>query len=702
MTIATEKIKPESSRWTLVRFSPVRDVAQTFAEVSEDVFEATWPLDAPIYDLQFAEDVGFPLTRVDSATNNGEWSYDEETGVIRVVLTGATLEELQAEVLLAYYYLFYCSHPQGDFPYYEDPDDVGSTIRNWRGRLQSDPVIESQFSDILSGVFSISNSTFSILNIDRDFEQFLGEDDSFYLRDVTAWLFINGEKQRTFTGKVASLTIGSEVALNVLDSFTKLDTDAWMGDEADDVLVPTSAAPDDIGKPIPLLIAGNSFYQKNDATDVYVDSTEAGEWIDGLPAVCTDYTPNGEFAIYNREWTLCRALDSLATQTFGTLVRATAIDSFDAAFQFSSYTNLRIGDTLHWVDGVDPEWGRIVALGNFTYSGLAYNVRVTTTGSSPPVASASSVVTPQKCLSLWVEGAESDKQTQFDLVYLYQTQTYTITEDALASGHTLIRVTLADNMESDVNIALADVVDPTRMKLKYSIRTTTTLTDLKHATVLESMIESANIATDSASFTQANSDLIENVAFMIPYRDETSFSTYRKYVTDLLAGTLGYVSLNGDDEAVYQLLDVISAGDLKDENITLGDGLQANIEYQDIVSAITPDNQHLPFIGTKTLTKYTSRRAQVLHGVTNEIQMQHVMETVAPIRIQSIVALRGERRVLYTYESATDDIDTLLGQDVTVESPGVLGGSGTESIKVTGLSKEAGKTQVTATDLLGV
>lgn len=704
MTIATEKIKPETTRWTLVRISGRRDTSTEWDALADDIFQMTWPLEEALpFELQENDDDLFTqVDNVTSASADRTWSFDESTRTLRL----RTIGEVPNVDYLAMvnYYLFYCSSIAGDLSYYEDPDDLSSTVRNWNGRLMTDPQFVVAFQDIIAGVFSIKDSQFEFANIDSDFEQYLTAKDSFYKRDVAAWLFINGAMQKSYVGKSVSITLGDTVQLNVLDNFTRLDEAAEMGDgPGTTVKIPSTAAPEDIGKPIPLIVARESFHQRTDDSADYTGATDAGEWVDGVQARCTDYTPAQVYAIYNREWKLARTLNNLDTQSFGSLVRAVNPDAFSALFQFASYDALRIGDTMRWTNAGVPEYGRIVALGNFTHLGLAYNVRVlgVDTGFTP-TANNSSVVVPLKCLSVWLEGAESVSATGYGLVYLYQGAQYTITETTLPTGNVSIRITLADNMESDIGIDMSEVVDPTRNRMKFALRTVGVT--INHAPILKSILEQAGVVVNDASFTQAALDLVEDVKFMIPNLGETEFGPYRKYITDLLVGTLGYLSLNNDGEAVYKLLEAPVAGESRDSNLVLDQSdVQVTLDYQDIVTAITPINIHLPFTGTRQdVTRHQNSNAVVLHGIRNEIDLPHYMADQDPSRWADILALRSERRVLYTYETATEDLDSELGDDVTIESPRVVGGSGSQNVKITEIAKSADKVTVTASDLLGL
>lgn len=694
MTVATEKLKQTSRRHTLVRISGRRDIANIATDAGGGLWtyalpegSASIPFDLWFNDEQFA-------AKVTGTPADGEWSFDEETRVLTFNISGWTPG---TDLVLMSYYLFYASADGGDVAYYENPDDTASTVRNWVGRLTSEPTFQAEIADVTNGVFALANSQFEIANRDSDFEQYLTSNDSFYKRDVIAWLFINGQKQRSFTGKIVSIGLGETISLSVLDSFTRLDSAATMGDTGSNVRIPTTAHPDDIEKPIPLIVARNSFHHRNDSTADFTGATDAGEWVNGTQARCRVYSANLGNTV-NRSWRLCRTLANLETQVFGTKTRAIAVDSVSVAFKFTSYSNVRIGDTMKWTEAGTDYYGRIVAVGTFTFSGNTYDIRVLT---DTPTISNASTVTPLKCLSVWIEGASGGFQTQFGLIYLEQEKDYSITQTSLSTGNKLISITLTSSVESNHGLSSSsEWVNPGRHRLKFALRTTSVTTG--HAAIAKKIVEAAGINTNAATFTQADLDLVENVAFMVPELEETTYPTYKEVLTKLLSSTLGYVRLNNDDEAEYYVTSPPAGGDVKDETLIADRDITVSLEYQDIVSAITPSNKHIPFTDTRSLTQATSARAQLLHGITNEIEFDHYMETQTPSRMDEILSIRAERRVTYEYETATDDIDSLLGQDVTIESRKILGGSGTKNVKITQIQKSAEKVTVTATDLLGL
>ena len=691
MTIATEKKNPNSARHTLVRISGRRNIDPSIISLGGDLWQYTLPSTNASVPFELWYNADGEFTKVTGTpANDGEWSFDEDDRIVTFKLIGYTPGDA---LLLLGYYLFYCSEASGDTQYFEDPDDDETTVRNWVNRLASDPEFNSKIQDVTNGVFELANSSFEILNVDSDFEQYLTSEDSFYKRDVVAWLFINGEKQRSFTGRIVSVTLGDTISLNVLDSFTRLDEEALMGDSGSSVKIPTTGHPDDIGKPIPLIIADDTYSQRADETALFTQATDASEWVDGYQARCHSYSPNlGTTA--NRNWTLCRLPAQVKNQTLGAFVRAVNIDSFSVLFQVASYSDVRPGDTFRWIEAGVTHYGIVAAVGVFTfYDGFPYQIRVL---GQITVTPSSVVASP--CLSVWLEGTSVTAPNQFGNLPLTYGYDYSLTQTALSSGHYRIRVTMVNNFEG--HYAGMSYLDPGKHRMKFAARVDNP--EIRHGQVLKEICQRAGMSTNDATFDQADLDLVEDVCFSIPEIGDTQYSTYKDVVKKLLSSTLGYVRLNNDDEAEYYITDAPVAGDIKDSDLLSERDADVSIEYQDIVSAITPLNVHIPIVDTRTLTQVSSARAQILHGITNKIDFDHYMATQTPSRITEILAIRAERRVTYSYETATDDIDTLLGNDVTLESRKIVGGTGTANLKVTEVQKSADKCVVTATDLLGL
>jgi hypothetical protein len=307
---------------------------------------------------------------------------------------------------------------------------------------------------------------------------------------------------------------------------------------------------------------------------------------------------------------------------------------------------------------------------------------------------------PKKTLNLRITGSRG-AEANGSRVFPLQGFDYSISETTTSGGGKLLKIVFENNFEAFYNTIanFEDYLDPTVHIVHFDMENDGTY---GHAAILKRILDKAGVSTLASSFTAAEAALVESTAFSIPNADEDDYSSYRKYAQDLLASTLGYVFINDDYETEYELLAAPVAGDEKTEDLALDEGVSASLEYQDVVSSLIPDNPHIPFFDERDVTQVTSRVAQVLHEVTNAQNFRHVMATVSNERIDEILAVRSNRQVRYSYKTATEDADTVLGQDVTIVSPRVLGGSGSQNVKVIGIGKSAEGVNITSSDLLGL
>jgi hypothetical protein len=71
-------------------------------------------------------------------------------------------------------------------------------------------------------------------------------------------------------------------------------------------------------------------------------------------------------------------------------------------------------------------------------------------------------------------------------------------------------------------------------------------------------------------------------------------------------------------------------------------------------------------------------------------------------RVDDIKNYLASRQAVYSFKTATKLLDANIGDDITLESDIVLGGSGSVNLKIISLEKSANGVQVEATDLLGL
>lgn len=707
MSIAIEKKNNVTRRFSLVRIKPAQLIPfGDWVSIGSDLFTVFMgDFFPPIVALESA---GFALTQADSPTNDGEWNYNEGTKILTLKSTaGAPVEQ---DYIVFYYYLFFTTEQNRSW--YQDPDDPTSHIRNWQPRLTSEPAVSSSFGNIINGVFSIADSSVQLSNADGEFESYFGENDSFYNKEVIVWLYLNGfdNGQKIFVGTISALSISStNLTLSVVDQFLKLNKPAYAGTNRVNAVAPGGTYPDDEDRPVPLIVGKSSWakfipFRENGAT--------MGNAADGLRAVVKNYTPILSSSV-NRSWRLARAVGPLKTQVFGSITRV-ATDTTPAVidihyFKFSSFSNVRVGDTLEWIESAVTYRGRITGVGTnaFTFSGNTYDVAVwgDSIHDGPPTTG--STMVPKKTLSVQVfdrGGIIFEKlypTADQRGAYVLQGEDYTISEAAQSNGYSRIEITFLNNFEADYAIdgIAGTLLDPAKYSVKFNLENSG---EISHAAVIENLLTDAGMTCNAASFAAADIALVENVCFSIPNIDEDAFSSYLKYIQDILSSTLGYIWINDDGEIEYNLLAAPIAGNEKNENLNYLDSVIAQLEYQDIITSYTPSNPHRQIFLADPKTAVPADDARYLHGIVNDKPFRHVMEGTSNLRITEIVALQSKRSVRYSYETSTDDIDSVLGQDVTLITPRIFGGETSANVKIIGIEKSADSVIIQTTDLMGL
>lgn len=683
MSIASEKIKAQTLRFLLVRVNPGRYIAPT---LDAGLYKQT--LDVKINRI---ERNGVALTKDSSSPSvNDHWYQNEQTGALEVKLASAPNDT--TNVLIAYYYLFYTGTTYRSIS--ENPEDDATTIREWLPLIQNYSSILQSFNGIINGVFSINDTTIEIINADKSFQRYLGDNDSFYNKTVDIWLCIEDETniQKIFTGTIKNIQVSKNlVTLNCVDSFNKLKASATFGDDTDEVYYRTSgfAALDakfgDFA--IPYIVGKTSRYttytEAELATGIFSYRID-----DGNKAACVSFELPAAVTV-NRTWGACRQKTQVQTQSFGAVQAVLEIASGYFFIRFASLSNVQLGDTIKFDT---TEYGLVTYLGSFTHSSVNYNCII---NADPGAFTLSSVVSPLKSFGVVIR----DNTTQ-ELIYPLYGRDYTIDDSTVTSGgNRFVQIVFISNFEANLSVG---ALDPTKNEVVYR----TSLVAETHADFLKSVMDRVGIPTNNASFTQAETDLNVNCRFSVPNFDEQDYDTYLKYCQDVLASTLGFLKVNSSFEVEYKLLSAPSSTDIRDSSLMLVDESNIQIEYQDIQTKIIAYNPHnsSTFEGSFTPSPsetLESTKSRWLSGIENVTRFRHSLETITN-RIQQHIGLKSQRFVKYIFKTATEDIDSELGTDLEIQSDMVLGGGGISDVKVITIEKSPKFIAIEASDLKGL
>jgi hypothetical protein len=690
MSIATEKVKFASERFILVRMNPAR--ALTFAVYSGTVYSASMP-----YIVNRVERNGAVLTKVSTIpTNNDEWYYDATAQVLYVKTASAPSTTTNGNnQVICFYYLFYTNTKFRSLP--EDPEDSLTSTRLWEPRILATPSITQSITNILSGYFTISNASINLINEDGNFQEYLTTQDSFFNKQVDIWLCINSAAniQKIFTGTIRGLNITSNtVNLNCVDSFNKLDQPALMGDTNNEAYFSRNALsfpdldPSANDLPCPYIVGSSSRF-KTVSLSVALSGVPDVYRLDiGTNAYCVDFD-SAPSTSTNRTWGCCRIKGSVQTQSFGA-VQATLDSGTGYRFiRFASTSNVFIGDTIKWVESAVTYYGIVNYVGTFTYSSVSYNVII-----SDPTGpfTLASTVSNLKSFATFITLGDGTRY------YPKYERDYTTTETTTTGGNKYIEIEFVNNFEA--NLSMVDPLDPQQDEVFF--RTSNTVIQ-SHADIIKDMLEINGFVVNSASFSSAYTDLPVKARFHIPNFDESDYKSFLEYTQDVLSSAISYLKINSSFEVEYHIFSSPSSSNTRDDALILNRSISVDIEYGDIETSIIAYNPHHDSqiaidAATSPSATASSNLSKYLHGVSNVTRFRHVLEEFTS-NIQRHIDLRSERRAIYRFETATEDIDSEIGDDVLLDDKRVLGTSDQSAVKITSITKSPNRISLEASDL---
>ncbi len=269
-----------------------------------------------------------------------------------------------------------------------------------------------------------------------------------------------------------------------------------------------------------------------------------------------------------------------------------------------------------------------------------------------------------------------------------------LTTAATSGGHYLVTISFGNSAESSSAPPATTITDfdPRLYDVYFRIGNHVPLT---HAAYLSSVCTSAGLAVNAASFTAADSAFTGYVGGSVPYFSEAEYGSYRHYAQDLAESTVAYLKPNAAGEAYYQLLASPSSSDTVDKNLVLVGSFSAELESADVVTGIDATPTHL--IDGSTTESASDTVAKYLNGVNKSIQFAHALQSMGS-RLTALMALRSRRRATYRFEIASNNLSTVVGDDILLTHASVAGGSGSQQVKV--LTVEKSKTvRIEASDL---
>lgn len=701
MTFATDKQLQASDRFVLARLNPARFINDDLVLVSLDTYQATFE---SIKNVSVLERNGAGLTEVTTITGNDEYTFDEQTGVLTIQLADAPDEDTNVIVLFHFLYL---TTEQGRY-FGSDPLVAVSDSnpeRLWEARLTRSPVIEEAYKNIVNAVLTIKASSLSINNADQFLNPFLTLDDSFKNKTVELYIGINDSLEKIFTGPMNDVSIRDVTATVAFrDAFSKVNDLATFGSSVAAAfytsaefgnLDPSSTGltkVTNIGKGSP------GRHKTSDRVVNVVGTTPDKKYaeIDAFnKAVNTDY--NATDLTLNRNWHMLRTRVPFDTQTLGTLVRQTTATIRGDTVHFYNFSaaNLVVGQTFKWDDGGGPYYAIVHHVGAFSSGGLDYNVMVANNGNinlGDPIMTDVNDFLPLTTLAVAIfrPGATATSST-FTNVYLKEEENYDLTLLSFINGMSEYRV------ELDAGISL-DPDDNDGIIWQGEFESGTFSQAPGHAEAVSNILTRAGIDINSTSFSDAQTALDIDVRTQVPAFGSSNLPSYRELLQDIMGSALTFLFQNEDGEAEYGILEAPAAGDTRDDSLILAGSQSVKYNYNDIFQTIRFSNVHDNFQNDgDTPVDVTDNKSTFLHGEERIKEFQHVLNDFDDRQTEHL-EIRSSRQADYQYSIATEDIDSDLAKDITLDSDKITP-SGTENVKITSIKRSADRVQVKATDL---
>ena len=662
---STVKTNLSSEKISLVRIQGAREVGVDLSLDSGTTYTHTFHVQA----LQKIVVDGVVYTKVSSSPFSTEYTYNESTKLLTINLGTAYV----SQQVVVFFYLFYSKDQTRIAP--ETPTDSASTERPWFPRLVNTPSTSVDFKNITDGRLQFSSSAIRLHNQDHDFEQYLGDRDSFANKKITVWTAIDGVEniRVSFEGKISKIEVDTEVLIDFDSNFALLDQTFFSNGSYLSSTFNSSKFPNmdrtKENEPIRKLYSEVTTYSvvEEDVSKLLYKPSQTLM----LRAVCTDFDDE-ILTTTNREWGTVLGEGDNGDQTD----TVQSIDHTDVDYSLIGFTSgkkYRIGDTLL----INTFRVQVKYVDN-----IANKMRVTKNAS---------IVTTE---TITRKGVSTIVIEQSDVNYfpLYD-RDYTLS----VGTNNAILVTFVDNFEATLGMTS---LDPNIDNVHFRAWGDTTKS-YQHGDVIKDVLETIGFTVNAASITAANLTSLET-NFYIPFIEESAFPTFGNIVEAILASTLSYMSLNNDLEIEYVLFDTPSpaVAATRDDDDIIKESTNIEIDYTQMYNSITPMNKHDVIDLTYTNVGFESNKATYLHEVKKNREFTHILAN--PDRTQQVLNIISERKLLYRYEVKAIDLESIIGDDYQLAGIILAGNVPTKDVTILEINKRTETVIITASDLLGL
>ena len=639
MTFATDALKSASERFFLVKLTGRVGLEPTLT-ATPNVFKAYTSDD----DFNFLiEDVyvnGIVLDR-------SKWSLNsDEYGRYLLIESLTNLADLNNVT-----YYEHGIYMTGGVTRYTTLSESGIATATWQPKIKNYPQFSQSMRDIAEGVFSLSNTSIDIISTDKFFQLSAS---TYANAPVTVWACIDSStvNRRIFDGVVASISYQYGVCtFNVIDTFNTLKDSAEFGSRANSYNYKTnprtpylSDADENspstlvVGRTSPLVVSNGGRQSGN-----YGDFYRFFHLSDGLRAIPITEAAESASTV---QFYLGRMIgNQLKKLTFGTVTRAyrlfsiggysnydknyttQAVDYHPIILMYLSNFNGEIGDYIPnlTVTGANGATYKAYCCQNqlFTYDGQLYNCAFApvvysyntndfrTSGSVSVTLPAENTV---PSISLWSEG-NGDIQYKYDRVDKpnvasaatlamkysgrYLPFTVSIANSYVYGGETISHVYATVN-SADIG---GDLPGSLSVKCRYS-----PAAEVTHSRFMKMLTKAADLTTNDATFTAADTLYNGKVCLTVPSFGETGYPTYLEMAQKVTSSVLSLLRINDSRQIEYfvmRSLDGFFAPKKTPVNMLQG-STSSTIDFQDLATSVIFTNPNLKEANRKDTAPYNA------------------------------------------------------------------------------------------------
>lgn len=732
MAFSDEILRGSSERTVFVRITPGRDITASlsFDSAVSGGNKYAYPKGLlPDFDRMTRN--GSDLTKSAAITDTLDHWY-EDGDYIKVNLASAP--HTSTNIIILFYHLFY-TDGVGERVRREPDIDAGSVpFRYWEPRIVKSPSYKTAITNITKGILSLTSSSLELSDTDNAVKSFITDNDSFYNKNVRAWIRVNGAWSVFFNGTVVRISmVNNKIIFGLLTGLEKLSAPFFMGDTKEEsyhlsTSGYTQVAPDNLGAPKPYVV-GRSRTRFLGGNAVSINSGGIGGFIEplyeinpsaSLQAVCTDFDNTMSPSARNREWSLARTSPSgFKVLNFGT-ISSIIVDNVGTPGPTIYYKNeqcnplvittsghnLEIGDSFTAVKGGTTYYCLVVFVSSTTITcwislstGQGYTI---TAGTTDNFSTATLSTTAVPAISIILPSGET-------ILPLYS-RDFSVSISNTSYGNKTMSVTFVNGFESKHYFTSGTVtyLEPSTTTVGYRVtEDTATINRSLHGTVIQSMLESLGINVKASFITAANSDLAASCSFSMPYFGEDDYRPGIEYIQKIVQSTLGYLSLqpqtgNTDDSILYGILSTPTGGVDRTVDHIKRQSLQIDIEYRDIITQLILKNNHdspiYPTVDMASTSTVENLQAKYLHEITSSHTIDHVLQDIS-LREDAIIDFRSSRDISYSYVVAAADLDTILVDGINLIHDDLQGGLTSVETTVLSTTKSPNSVKIVSSDM---